>query len=351
MSYTLVTVQGKYLDPITGDPAVGRVEWYATSPIVDGTNHITLNPPMQSIVLDANGMFSVQLLPMDTAGLNSGWAWAFKPYISGVPGAPQYMTVNLSGAPVGGWWIDELPVAVPVTQEYASYALQSALTTEVTRAEAAEATVSTAVTTETSRAEVAEAAALLMGMQASSGDWLPSDDGYLAANFDPLTCAGSNANPSAGIIYFTRIPIRTSIMASNLHLGLNNAGSGTSTGCFGGLLSSSGVPLAASNDVGSKFNNASLIGDLLIPFTSSVALSAGTYVWGMVLSNLSGGQPSFYKNSADMKSANLSAAGGYSSLRVTRSVTGSLTALPPSQITPASYMQTGGEIALWMAIS
>lgn len=110
MTYTLATVKGKYLDPVNNVPATGIVTWFPTGPIVDSVNHVTLTPPSDPIILDPTGMFSVQVLPTDTTGLNV-FAWAFRPAIQGVPGDIQYLLVPLSGMPGGGWWIDQLSTA------------------------------------------------------------------------------------------------------------------------------------------------------------------------------------------------------------------------------------------------
>jgi hypothetical protein len=110
MTYALATVRGKYLDPVNNIAATGIVTWFPTSPIVDSIGHVTLTPPSDSIVLDSNGMFTVQVVPTDTAGL-SAFAWAFNPAIQSVPGSIQYLLVPLTGMPGGGWWIDQLATA------------------------------------------------------------------------------------------------------------------------------------------------------------------------------------------------------------------------------------------------
>lgn len=110
MTYTLATVKGVYTNPIGMVPCVGQVVWFPSSPIVDTANHVTLAIPNDQVALDVNGQFSVQVLPTDTANVSS-FAWAFRPAISGVPGAIQYLLVPLAGMPGGGWFIDQLSSA------------------------------------------------------------------------------------------------------------------------------------------------------------------------------------------------------------------------------------------------
>lgn len=140
MTYPLVTVKGLYKlqDGIAANS--GSVLWFPTSPIVDTVNHVTISPVNAPIQLDATGLFTVQLLPMDTAGINTGWAWAFRPNIPGVPGNIQYVVVDLVNGTTQ--WIDQLATAEP-SAGFAQYATLTALGGETTRAEAAELSAQT----------------------------------------------------------------------------------------------------------------------------------------------------------------------------------------------------------------
>jgi hypothetical protein len=160
VTYNHVTVIARYQNE-SGEGQSGVVQWAPTGPIVDSTLHVTITPDTDNITLDSTGTATASLLAMDDPGLSTGWAWAFKPTVSGVPDAIQYVSVDYANGATQ--YIDELAPVVP-TAGMAAYATASMLATETasrvagdaaTLSSAAAATAS-AVGAETTRATTAE---------------------------------------------------------------------------------------------------------------------------------------------------------------------------------------------------
>jgi len=85
------------------------------------------------------------------------------------------------------------------------------------------------------------------------------------------------------------------------------AGSGTSAGSFTGLYSSSGTLLTGSSDIGVNLATAGTYKETL---TSAQSLTAGSFVWAALLSNLTTTQPHMQVSSmrSDALNVNLTAA-------------------------------------------
>lgn len=121
-------------------------------------------------------------------------------------------------------------------------------------------------------------------MAAGNVPWLPADDGFAAAAFDPAI-APSNGGPAAGVLGITRIAIRYPMTVSNVWVYLASAGSGASTGSFVGLYSGSGTTLTklqGSSDIGADLQ---ADGYRSCPLSAPVSLTPG-YVWAAILINL-----------------------------------------------------------------
>jgi hypothetical protein len=145
----------------------------------------------------------------------------------------------------------------------------------------------------------------------------------------------------AGTLYLIRVNIRKPITLSQVGFMVNTAGSGTSTGSFGGVYSSSGTLLSGSADAAAYYSAG---GVQAIPLTTPQALAAGTYVWFAYLVNLSSSQPHLYGWSVPVSDANF----GFGAASQYRFATNGtlITALPPA-ITPSSNSNSGAE-QLWV---
>jgi hypothetical protein len=146
---------------------------------------------------------------------------------------------------------------------------------------------------------------------------------------------------TAGKLYLIKVPIRTNVTVSTIWWTVATAGSGASTGSFVGLYSSSGTLLATSTDVAANLTTtgAHFWG------VSSQSLTAGTFVWVAILSNLATTQPALRACSgsdASIANINLSA----TTYQAAANGTG-LSSLPAS-ITPSSNIQG---IPGWMGLS
>jgi hypothetical protein len=92
-----------------------------------------------------------------------------------------------------------------------------------------------------------------LGIQAAlPGFWLPSDNGYLGANYDYAASSGGGL-AVAKTLYLQKLIIRASTTITNLHYLCSTVGLGASTTSFVGLWSSAGALLSGSSDVGAAF--------------------------------------------------------------------------------------------------
>lgn len=166
-------------------------------------------------------------------------------------------------------------------------------------------------------------------------EWLPPDDGLLAATYDPALC-DSTTQVSAGVLYLMKLQAREAITISNLWFGITISGSGTSTGTFVGLYSSAGQLLTGSADVGGPGNGtfATPFESVKIPLTTPQLIPARSWVWAAMLINLGTTMPTLYRALSDSQFTGFTDWNGVKALRFTVAGTG-LTALPAS-ITPAS---------------
>lgn len=117
--------------------------------------------------------------------------------------------------------------------------------------------------------------------------WVPSDNGLLAANYDPANASGA-AGLTAGKLYLARFSIHADVTISNLLVAVATAGSGASTTSFAGLYSSAGALLTGSSDIGSLLTSTGVI---TLPLTTPQAIAAGSFVWAAICVNLATTQP------------------------------------------------------------
>lgn len=207
------------------------------------------------------------------------------------------------------------------------------------------------VTLDTTAADIAAAGnqgAGAIGKAADSGHihpattWLPADNGLLGAVADPYTYRQGQIT-TAGTVYLVKLPIRVAQTISFLWWDVPTAGSGASTGSFTGLYSSAGTLLTGSSDIAASLTGT---GAPKLTLTTPQALSAGTFVWAAILTNLASTQPNLGSTPAPsvMLNANLAA----SAYRV--AVNGTAQTSLPSTINPNSNTLTGA-FGFWVAWS
>lgn len=173
--------------------------------------------------------------------------------------------------------------------------------------------------------------------------WVVGDAGLLAMNMDPMIAANTGLM-IAGTVYLMRVNIRAAITATNIIVGLTTSGSGASTGTFVGVYNSSGTLLSGSSDQATPLTAAA--GTKTMALTTPQALSAGTFVWAAIVSNLATTQPTLGRAAPNVVLANMNLANA--SFRSAVNGTGQ-TSLPGS-ITPSA--NTGaGSFAFWVGIS
>jgi hypothetical protein len=175
--------------------------------------------------------------------------------------------------------------------------------------------------------------------------WIPSDNGLLTAQGGDPGLLTSGALTIAGTLYLIKLPIRYAMTISNLWFEVSAIAVGTSTTTFAGLYSSAGTLLTGSSDVSTPLKTA---GPAQCPLTTPQALSAGTFVWGALLTNLGTTQPNLLKGATGTGNvANL----GLTAATYRWAVNGtSLSALPSPSITPASNTATG-MLTIWCGAS
>jgi len=163
--------------------------------------------------------------------------------------------------------------------------------------------------------------------------WLPSDNTLLASSGDLDAYLGTFAAMAANVLYLCKVMIRQAMTAGHTTVGVEAAGSGTSSGTYTGVYSSSGVLLSGSSDI-----SADLAADTvpLLPLTSAVALAAGTFVWVALVADYATTQPSLWRNGGASTVAASNA--GLTAATLRYAVNGTTLA---STITPASNTQTG----------
>jgi len=176
---------------------------------------------------------------------------------------------------------------------------------------------------------------------ANSG-WIPAMNNLLGANGQLDAGIASNAAVTKGAVTLLKLPIWQPGTITSLWLGLEAAGSGTSSGSYVGLYSSAGVLLTGSADQVTNFTAAA---PAPIQCTLGTAQSVQPgFVWALILSNLSSSQPAFFRyggtGGAVMGNLNLTAA----NYRFAANGTG--VTVPPGTINPASNTTTNA-FALW----
>ena len=114
--------------------------------------------------------------------------------------------------------------------------------------------------------------------------WTPQDNNLLLATGDPWA-ATTNNTLVAGTLYLVKLPIRYALTLTYTWFLVATAGSGSSTGSFTGLYSSSGTLLTGSSDIGTALASA---GPAQLTLTTAQALAAGSFVWAALLVNMPG---------------------------------------------------------------
>jgi hypothetical protein len=113
--------------------------------------------------------------------------------------------------------------------------------------------------------------------------WQPPDNNLLAAAGDPFGATAANAL-IAGTQYLFKITARNQpLPVANLWFLPSAAAAGASTGTFAGLISSAGAVLATSADAGALLATTNPVP---IPLTVPQVIQAGTFAWGVLLTNI-----------------------------------------------------------------
>jgi hypothetical protein len=173
--------------------------------------------------------------------------------------------------------------------------------------------------------------------------WIPSDNGLKAASGDLHSFGSASPLITAGTLYVVKVPIRYNFSTTGIWWTVATAGSGTSSGSFIGLYTSSGTLLISSSDIGVPYFTSSGAHPI---YVSSQSLTGGTFVWVGILSNLSGSQPAFRVcTAADSSIPNLNLTPATYMGGITNS-TGNTTL--PSSFTPSSNAEWTGA---WVGLS
>lgn len=118
---------------------------------------------------------------------------------------------------------------------------------------------------------------------------MPADLGFQAWNFDPIAATTSVALNANGTLYFSRIPIRESFTAANLHVNVVTAGATlTANQCLGLLYNSAGTLIGrTANQATAWTSTGEKVMALTVEAGQSLALQGGpdSYVIGAVYAN------------------------------------------------------------------
>lgn len=171
--------------------------------------------------------------------------------------------------------------------------------------------------------------------------WVPSDNGLLIANGDPITFQATLI-ATAGTVYLQKIVARQQVLITNLWYNISAAGNNTggSTGTFVGLYSSSGTLLSGSSDVAASLATQA---PASLALTTPQTVSAGTFVWAAILCNLGTTQPTFFRG---LGGAITSGNGGLTASTYRWAVNGTGRTTLPSPITPSS--NAGTTMTAWV---
>lgn len=106
------TVEGEILDTVDGTPRAGTITFLpSVSRLLDTTDNVVLESQPEVVTLDANGVFSVDLICTDNAVLNPiNWTYRVIVRLDGSPPYSFSMSVPQAGQPLR--WEDIAPVAV-----------------------------------------------------------------------------------------------------------------------------------------------------------------------------------------------------------------------------------------------
>ena len=178
---------------------------------------------------------------------------------------------------------------------------------------------------------------------ALGAEWVPSDNGFLAANVAPGQVT-TNTLTAAGNLYLLKIWIRQPFTATNLWVNLQAAGTGASTQSFIGIWSSTGTLLTGSSDVSGSYTGT---GPKSAAWTTPQALTVAMgWVWVGFVFNYATTQPNLRRNNGDPSAWNA----GLTAAQFAVAVNGtSVTAL--SSITPSSNSQGGNANPYWVGIT
>ena len=110
----------------------------------------------------------------------------------------------------------------------------------------------------------------------NDSSFTPADHNLIAWTSDPATLRSTSNTITSGTVYLHKVKIvNRSTVVSNIHIGIETAGSGLTAGqCFVGLYDSSGTRLAVSADQASNWTST---GGKTIALTSPQTLAVGYY--------------------------------------------------------------------------
>jgi Head domain of trimeric autotransporter adhesin len=167
------------------------------------------------------------------------------------------------------------------------------------------------------------------------GSWQPSDNGLVAASYD-LNAAQQTQIMTAGTLYLIALSPQFATTFAALWWAMSATGTGTSSGSFSGLYSSSGALLTGSADIGANFVATSPT-PVKCLLSQSQPITGNGFYWGALLVNLSGIQPTLYSG-PNLAIGNL----GCTPVNYQYCINGTGLTTLPSQLTIASNALTGG---------
>lgn len=302
---------------------------------------IVLNPPSTNATLGAPQRILIVLTQASSGGPYAVtwpstaspttsnptvvWPNGVAPTMSTTAGAVDaYMLFTYDGATWYGFYVQDSPIPAGV------------LPSATTSAKGAAQFDATATDIQPAGTQSAGSNGLIAdsGHVHPTTGWLPADNGYLVANFDPMISTVSST-ATAGTLYLMKVFIRSPMTWTNVHFNINTVGSGSSTGSYVGLYSPSGTLLSGSADIGSVLTGSG--GGHSVTLTTAQVLTPSTtsFVWVAFLCNLATTQAKLAAMASNAGNDNLST----SAYRFAVNGTG-LTSLP-SSITPSSNSGSG----------
>jgi hypothetical protein len=183
---------------------------------------------------------------------------------------------------------------------------------------------------------------------ATSGTYSPTYFSYLGWTFDPHTTAGAGA-PTAGAVYYSRVPIAASGTISNVLIDMVVASTAENANCFAAVFNAAGTRLGLSADISVSLRTTGLkTVPVVLDGGQSLAVTRGDFVYVAQLVGTAGATPSQPRRSTSAFNTTAPNQGAAAALYRAAQAGAGLSAIPTT-VTVASW--TSSSNFYWAGVS